>query len=98
MFDSDNVECLRLRLLIPVFPIVRGYHLRCPCSPVHIQDSLTGWYHCVSCSYAGGYQTTNIGCRNQIQTRSKSLSISIGPDQAEANGALDSKRLGEKKR
>jgi hypothetical protein len=67
MEDTDYVESLRLRLLMPIFPIIQGYHLRCPCSLEHIQDPIKDMHHCLTCPVEGGPRREIIARHNRIR-------------------------------
>ena len=73
MFDSDYVENLRLRLLMPIFTIMPGFHLRCPCKPNKILDPIKDMYHCLSCGFKGPFQITRIGRHNQARNALQKL-------------------------
>jgi hypothetical protein len=67
MQDSDYIESLRMRLLLPIFPIIRGYNLRCPCSLHRIQDPLKDMFHCMTCPVEGGPRMEIISRHNRIR-------------------------------
>ena len=67
MEDCDYVESLRMRLLLPIFPIIRGYSLRCPCSLHRIQDPIKDMFHCLTCPVEGGPRMEIIGRHNRIR-------------------------------